>query len=211
MATWAEIRERTYQVVRDVPRTFVKEDFIDMSIMEAIEELTGELPIMEIELEGTTSDGTVALPDYVRDIRYFKLEHDDYPDPVEIVDDDVFNTYQEDGATPSRTLGRVFNNVMELYPAPTVSTDYTLRYTKFSQSVVDLPRHLVPAVVYYARAQAMYAFGEAGMGDRYMNEFERRKARWIGTAAAKSMPSSLRWEPGRMDTVEGATHMGHGD
>ena len=173
---WNEMRERVYTVVRDNQnREFVTPDQVDIWMREGMTELTSRLQLTQAETTGVTSGATLALPTAYVDMVWLKVvDSGDSDDYVQWVDEDVWNSWDEGSWDPGMTLGRVFNGNVELYPTPTTGTAYTMRYwTTSDASLTGLTGSLKTRIVHYARAHALWKWGESSLGDKYFSLFEQ--------------------------------------
>jgi len=179
-ATLTTLISRVRSVVRDASGDFVTDANITQWLNEAITDISARQEVVEDELTGTTSDNTVDLPpsgsDEVLIVKSLILGTEG--DDVVFVDDDVWQSYHDAGADPDYTLGKVFNETIELYPTPDSGTAYALRFTKVpapfttGTDVHALPLHMERKLTDYATAYACYKLDDTNRGDRYMALYE---------------------------------------
>lgn len=176
-----EIRSRIRAVARDSSNTFHTDPIIDDLVNEAYLDLVARLGLIHSEQSKNMGDsgtsvanGTIDLPtDYIR-VLTLRLGDDD----VQFVDDEVFWSHYDVGSSPSNTLGRVFNDKIEMYPLPASGQATKLRYIKKPTALSagadspSIPEELQSKIVDYARAHVKYKEGEFGAGDRYLAMYE---------------------------------------
>lgn len=174
MANFNELREKVFTVVRDSGRTFITEADVDQWLSEAMLDLSSRLRLAHGSASGTVTSGSITLPtDYI-DLISLAVDGvtDGYIDFD--VDTETFDQYQDDEDDPGVTIGRVFNGAIELYPAPSNGTAYTLRYwATESAALADFSGSLQIRMVNYARAHALYKNREDTTADRYMALYEQ--------------------------------------
>lgn len=162
-------------MLRDESRSFVTNDDVLDWLNEAYFDLNARMRFLRSEALGTASgDITFPADPAVLEILSLRLGTDD----VDFVDDDVFNSWSDDGATPANTLGRVFERVIQLYPSPTAS-DYTLRYVREPTQLVEdtdvpeLPEHLQVKLIRYAQAQAFLKMDQSNEFTAFLGMYEQ--------------------------------------
>lgn len=197
----AALRERVQSNVRDSEGTFVTPTDIDTWLKEAMQDLSHRLRIVHGEASSAVpAGGKIPVPsDFVEPIS-LRLGTDD----VEWVDDNVWWEYQDQGATPSHPIGRVFSGSLEVYPVPAAGTSYTLRYVREVKEAADLsllPNELHKKAVEYATAKARWKEGEQTDGDRYLTLYEQGlPAAPLGRNRINPGPMSVSYVPGPFDT-----------
>lgn len=77
------------------------------------------------EADNAIASGAFALPWNLIEITRLRIT--DETADVQFVDDDVFQSFVDGGGTPDATLGRVFEETVELYPEPADGSEYVLR------------------------------------------------------------------------------------
>jgi len=177
--TLEQMRQKVYNLLRDSERNFIAPEMVAGWLNMAQTDLCLRTKVMTKEATGATIVSTLALPtDFVAPIS-FTLTDGDSTNRVEFTNEDVFDSYQDTGNTPPRTLARIFNENIEIYPAASAGTSYALRYSYMPADLEDstdvcvLPMGLQLKMVQYATAQAKYAEAEIDEADRYISEYER--------------------------------------
>jgi hypothetical protein len=201
-----ELRERVYAVVRDSNRSFFTETDVDRWLNEGMEELSSRLHVTQgqrTDDDIPISGNLIPLPDDFRELIWLQIGGDQ----VEFVDEEVWNTWEEAGGSPSHSISRVFNGNIEIYPTPDSGSEYTMRYWTTSTTASNLTAPLRNKVVNFARAHAKYKEGDHGAGDRYMSMFEDGlPGPNVFGKTTPMTPSVIRFEGGPFDTVD-ATHI----
>ncbi len=210
----ADLKRRVYAVLRDSPKSFVKDADVEDLLNEAACDLAARLGVLQTTKTGTTSGSSIAFPasPEVARIVSLRLGSDD---DVEFTDDEVFWSWSDGGDTPDHTLGRVWNETIELYPTPTTGTAYSLRYAHLPTAVMEgpedipeLPTQLHPKLVHYARAHALYRCNEESKGDRFLALYEDGLPPVsTGVEASRPGPLSISLEPGPFDSDPDARHI----
>lgn len=169
-----ELRDRVFTMLRDTSRAYVTNDDVDDWLNEGYFDLNARLQYLRAEDTGTVSgDLTLPLTPRVLTVLSLRLGIDD----VEFVDDDVFWSWSDDAGTPKTTLGRVFEGVIELYPAPAAAS-YALRYIReptlldSDDDEPELPQHLQVKLIRYAQAQAFLKMDQANEFTAYLALYE---------------------------------------
>ncbi len=204
------MRSRVRAVVRDSAGTFVTDGQIDDWINEAYLDIVARERLLVAESSSTmgsagtsVANGTVDFPaDFISPLS-LRLGTDD----VEFVDDVTFWNRQDDASTPVNTLGRVFNDKIELYPKPTSGTAFRLRYVRKPTALSsgsDAPaigEEYHRKLVDYAKAQALLKEGrELGVADRYRADYERDLAPLNPRSRMTPGPLTMRRELSVWDT-----------
>jgi hypothetical protein len=163
MATFGNLVEQVYAVLRDSGRQFIRESDVQDWINEAQLDIVARLDLNH----GTTTevteaigagDNTIALPTGFVEVISLRLGDDD---DAEFTSGANWNAWSDDGAEPGHTLYRIFGSVIELYPTPDAGTEYTLRFVKepttldSAEDTPGIPTHLHRKLVFYARAMAL--------------------------------------------------------
>lgn len=172
-----ELRDRVFTVLRDTSREFVTNDDVDDWLSEAYVDVNARYRYLRAESTGTTT-GDITMPTSPRVLEVLKLKVGTAE--VEFTDDEVFDSFVDHGATPSNSgvLGRVFEGVIELYPAP-VDAAYTLRYIREPVPLTgddqspELPEHLQVKMIRYAQAQAFLKMDQASEFSAYYALYEQ--------------------------------------
>lgn len=182
MATLTQILSRVRLMLRDSESAFVTDAQITEWANEAQLDLNARLGILRKAATGTTSaTGTVAsMPS-----DFISLESFVVRDPLdntkevnpEFTSDDIFYSYKNSDTIPGNTLARIFNGVLETYPA-VVSAPYTLEYVfkpvalAAGGDISALPEELHIRLINYARAHAKWMESETTEGNTYMALYE---------------------------------------
>jgi hypothetical protein len=180
-ATLTVLISRVRSIVRDSSADFITDVDITQWLNEAMTDIAARQEILDAEQTGTTSTYQITLPPsgtnevLVIDSLVLGTDGDD----VAFVDAETWQSFFDSGADPDYTLGRVYNEKIELYPTPDSGTAYTLRYSyvpaplSAGGDVHPLPRHLERKMTDYACAYACYKMDDVGRGDRYMSMYEQ--------------------------------------
>lgn len=171
----ARLRDRVHHVLRDSDRDFISNTMVDEWLNEAYIDLCARLQIPQKESTGTlTATGTLGIPsDFVSFIS-FSVGNDI---PVWVAQG-VFSSWKVPSVEPeSAVMAVVFNNLIETFPTQ-ANASYILRYaftptelTADTQTPSALPKEVVPRIIYYARAEALWSSGETAEGDRYFQRY----------------------------------------
>lgn len=178
--TLTELIARVRSVVRDASGDFITDGDITAYLNEALTDIAARQQLIESEFTGTTSGNTIALPPSAGTetltVDYLSIGTEG--DEVVFVDDEIFQSYVDAASQPVFTLGRIYNEVIVLYPTPETGTDYTLRCTSVPAQLSGggdthtLPLHMERKLVEYAMAKSLYKEGELERGDRFMALYE---------------------------------------
>lgn len=211
-----QMTRQVYSVVRDAERRYVTTDDVSDWLNEAQLDLARRTELLQHTKTGTLSTATLPLPPTpasdpaVLKVVLLRLGADD---DVAFTDYDTLNAWKDEGTTPPRTLGFVWDGAVEFYPVPVSGTAYELRYLKAPtelagpEDVPELPVELHFKLVAYARWQALLKMGDDRAG-QYLGLYETglvrrtmgRDAKWPG-------PLQLIAEPGPFDTDPEARHL----
>lgn len=179
MATFVQLQNRTYAVIRDPSKVFVLLSEVKDWLNEAQLEIAARLRCIDKELSDTFADATGVEPvpaDFV-DIEGFRIGTAD----VVFVDSQSFWGAKDESLTleePAAYLGRIFGGNFEVYPAPAAATAYKLRYIRKpatlsgDSDVPEIPEEWHVHMTYYATARALYKLNEEGNADRYMAMYQ---------------------------------------
>jgi len=215
----AELQKAVYSPLRDPNRTQTDPDDVIDYLNDAYVDIATRLELLQTEKSGTTSagftidipDGSAADPAFIRILR---LKLDTNTD-VYFTDAATWQSHKDQASTPTRTLGRVYNGKIELYPTPATGTAYVLRgvyipsgTTAATRRLGDptdipkLPAHLHRKLVYYAQAQAQLVLGQDVTYDRLMGTYEQGLPEVrAGRPILSPGPDALLVEPGPFDRV----------
>lgn len=175
MATFLQMIDNVYAVLRDTERVYVKVEEVQTWLNEAYLDICVRLGLTEESASGTTTaTGTVALPaDFVRLLAFYvDTEDSAQKERVEMVNDDIFLNWENSAYSPGTTIGRIFEGNIETYPA-VVSDGYTLEYIEKPIALAAaadtpvVPEELHIRLVNYARAHAKWKEGELEEGNLY--------------------------------------------
>lgn len=173
--TLGQIQDRVYGLSMDSSRTFILPAEITAWVNEAQTELGARLKLFRSRTTGLFNTTTLPLPTNLMEIVELRLGTDD---DVEFVDTQTFSNNKDSWSLPPNTLGRVRNNIVELWPEPLLSSPYELQYIRLPVEVVnaadipEVPTELQTKVIHYAAAYAKLKEGEMGQHDRFMQYFE---------------------------------------
>lgn len=208
MPSMTELREKVFSVVQDSARNYITEGDVDQWLLEGIEDLTSRLHIIQDSETGTTTDNTLTIPANFSEPIWLKITNSGSDDDfVQWVDEDQWNSYQEQGASPFRRMARVFNGQIEIYPTPDSGTAYELRYWAIGSDLTGLNVTHRQRIVYYASARARLKEHDSGDYQEYMSLYERGlPAPNDFSSNSPVMPDAVSMEAGPFDTVE-STHI----
>jgi len=203
-------------VIRD-DGTFVTPDDIEAWVNEAQMDLAARLGLSQKTVTGTTTGNTIALPptpatqDQTLHVTSLRLGTED---DVEFTDDEVWNSWSDEGDEPEHTLARVWAGNIELYPTPDTGTAYELRYESLPPPVVDddasstLPHHLHPRLLFYARAMAFLKRNDQANSDRFLGMYlDGLPSPELGANKLIPGPLTITLEPGPFDVDPNARHI----
>lgn len=202
-----------YRHLQDTSRAFIAEEDVQSWLNEAQLDAATRLRLLRGEKTGTTTASTIPLsivaPDVLTEIQTLHIGGYE----VLFVSDDEFDDYRDNGATPSVTIGRIFDGNIELYPAPTTGTAYVLRYVREPAAMVEhsdtseLPSQHHRKLVAFAASEALYQDGNFTLADRKKAEYERGLPDPpTGLIRLQPGPFSLSFAGGPFDT-EDAKHL----
>lgn len=212
-ATLTQLIARVRTVLRDDAAVFVTDPDVTVWLNDAYTDLATRTDTIEGTFSGTTAGATLALPptgtsvvSRPTSLRLGLAGDDD----VVFVDDDVWNSWFDSGATPEFTLGRVYAHQIELYPTPTTGTAYTLRALLIPAPLAAgadvhlLPIQLERKLVLYAQAQAKLKLAEDTSAQEYLAMYEQGlPAVSIGTEQQNPGPFTLIPMAGPWDVSDG--------
>lgn len=184
--TLTELRTRVYNVLRDSGQSFITTAMVDDWLNEGYVDLCARLRIPQKTATGTmSSTGTLNLPDdFVAPVAFSVA--DIIP---EFVPDDHFESWKIPADTPGNlvVLARVRTDVgtvtadttIETYPTTdTASASYSLTYVYVptlmsvgGDTPKALPLEMIPRIVYYARAEALWVGGDWSEGDKFFERY----------------------------------------
>lgn len=200
--TLEQMRQRVYNLLRDSERNFISPEMVAAWLNMAQADLCLRTKVMTKQATGSISVSTLALPtDFVAP-QSFTLTSGDTTERVEFTNEDIFDSYQDAAESPPRTLARVFDENIEIYPTPSAGTTYELRFSYIPADLDDstdtctLPMGLQLKMVSFAVAQAKYAEAEIDEADRFLSDYERElPVPNIGKDKYISSPISILAEP----------------
>jgi hypothetical protein len=176
-----EMRQMVRETVRDHNENFVQDWEIDGWVNEAYSDIAARLRSYQKKLlhsdvgAAAITSGALTYPSDMVELLSLRLGTDD----VVFVPDDVFNNWADaadDGL--DYTIGRVFNDTIEFWPAPANSSAYTMRYAAYpvelesADATPYLPRDMHVRLVHYARAMALLK-DHNPFASEYMALYER--------------------------------------
>ncbi len=177
VATLGELTARGRSFVRDKGGFITDNDWRDW-FNEAYFDIASRTELFDQEATGVTLAGfTLPLPTSpeLLEIRSLELGASD---DVEFVAAEVWDSWKESGATLGHSLGRIFNELIELYPTPVTGTAYVLRYKKLPPRLVTsddlhlLPTALERKLLEYAKGQAKMKQGELDAAANWIALYE---------------------------------------
>jgi len=215
-----EIWARVNTVIRDPAKGFVTDANVTDWVNEAQIDLAGRYRTFLVATSGTVgADNDIDLPADFLELRRVKLGAAAPFNHVEIVSDDVFDSYVDRGATPPHELGRFFYPTsagpmaIELYPAQASTVAWTMRYYAAPDDMTaggdisPLPARLHIKLVQYAQAQACIKMREFDQGATYLQMFEQGLPPAPGSVApSQNVPKQMHYERGPFDHSE-ARHL----
>jgi hypothetical protein len=154
------MESQVYSVLRDTERAFFDKEEVDAWLNEGQLDLAVRLELLQHEWTGTTTDENIAVPTDLVHALSLRIGTDD----VQFVDDTTWNDYSDLQGSPPTTIARVFGSNFELYPNPG-SASYKLRGVRAPEALIDpqdvpeLPAHLHPKLLHYARYQSLLKEG----------------------------------------------------
>lgn len=220
--TLAEIQARVNTVVRDPSKVFVTDENVKDWVNEAQLDLASRLRVFIVENTGTVGgDADIDLPADFLEVRRLRLGSGAPFNRVEMVSDDVFDSFVDRGATPKHTIGRFHAayisqaspGAIDLHPAPSSGTAYELRYYRSPDlltgagDISPLPAVLHVRLVRYAQAQACIKIREIEQAASYMGLYEQGLPPSPGSVDPHySVPKQMHYERGPFDHSE-ARHL----
>ena len=176
MATYLQMLNSVYAVLRDTERVYVLEEQIEEWLNEAYLDICVRYGYLteETVTATTSATGTIAVPaGFVRLLTlYLDTDIDTEDEIVEFVKDDIFLAWESSGVEPGHTIARIFKDVVETWPQAQ-SVGYTLEYLEkptalaLATDVPVLPEELHSRIVNYARAHGKWVEGELSEGNIY--------------------------------------------
>jgi hypothetical protein len=170
-----------FAVLRDTSKTFVLSTEVKEWLNEAYLDMVARTGLLRKQATGSTSaTGTVTLPSDFINMTSFWVASDDpsINDEPEFVRDDIFLSHRNNNTTLDTTIFRIFNGVIQTYPA-LVSSSYVLEYVykppalSAGGDVPLIPEELHVKLIHYARAHAKWKEGEETEGDRYYSLYNQ--------------------------------------
>lgn len=167
---------RVRSTIRDTGAAYISDAEILEWLNEANLEIAARLRLLvEDDTEGdlTETDNYITLPANFLELIELRLGTDD----VDMVSDPVWFSWSDAGDTPERSLGRITQSRLYVYPTPS-TWDYTIRYYRkpaalsAGADVPEIPERLHVSLVNYARAHALLAMGESSSAETYLLLFD---------------------------------------
>lgn len=195
-------------LLEDSSGTYIADGELEDWINEAYLDIAARERLLTAETSGTTSGNSIALPDTFVSVITLRLGTTD----VQFVDDDTWWAYSDQASSPDTTLGRVFNETIELYPTPSTGTAYKIRYVKkptalsAGADVPAIPEELHKKLVFYAVSRGKLKEGQEGMSDRYMAMYEEGLASLNSRSRVVPGPLFITMSGGPFDTID-STHI----
>ena len=182
MSTLTQLQDRTYVGLRDSIRGYIAVGSVTTWLNVAYYDINARLRLLVKQTTSTTSStSTIPLPSDWVELEWLSVlpsSTDTVQEVVEFTDDEVYDYWRLNTLTPTRVLGRIQAENIELYPAVN-SLAYTLRYVyrptalSAGSDTPSIPEELQTKMVRYAQAQAYYAEGEIELGDRMNAMYEQ--------------------------------------
>lgn len=203
MATFLQLKTRTYDVFRDTGQTFVTPTMVGSWINEAYLEVNARLGILRKSAADTfDANGKDTLPaDFIRATNIYVTTATNVTEQLQIVDDNRFLAWKTSGSTPGALIGRIFGGSIETWPAQ-VSKAYTMEYVykpvvlSADGDVPALPEELHVRLQNYARGMAYMAENDEQMSSVYMAMYEAGMPNIAPTAITRDNPGPLNFVPG---------------
>jgi hypothetical protein len=182
LSTVAVLLQQVRIFSRDPDGTFIEDPFILAWMNEAQRDLAARLKLLDATVTGTVSAGVITLP-WATDPQYLEMITLEIAgSKVMFVDTDMFDGYADSATTvgDDTIIARVFNNTVELYPAPANGTAYTLVEKRLpaeltsGDDVVVLPMQLERKIVEYCKFQAMMMLGRTDEASAWLNMYENQ-------------------------------------
>ncbi len=172
MATFKQMQDRVYSVLRDTTQSFVLLADVKAWLNEGYLDLVARLGLNTKQATDTfDSAGKDTLPaDF---IELLTLWITSTGEQVEFTSHDIFLSWQLGDETPAHTLARILAGKIETYPAA-ASLGYTLEYVaapaelSADGDIPVIPAELHVRIINYARAHAKYMEGEIVDGNLYL-------------------------------------------
>lgn len=214
--TLTEIFGRVNRVIRDPSKVYVTDADVTDWVNEAQIELAGRYRTFLVATAGTVgADNDIDLPADFLELRRLNLGTTAPFNRVELVSDDVFDSYVDQQATPDHVLGRFFYPTsagpiaIELYPAQPSALAWTMRYyaapddMSAGGDISPLPAPLHVRLVRYAQAQACIKIREFDQAAAYQALFEQGLPPPPGAVQpAQSVPKTMHYQRGPFDTAD---------
>jgi hypothetical protein len=202
------LEAQVYNVLRDAERAFFDKEEVDNWLNEGQLDLAVRLNLLQHEWTGTTSDDVIDVPEDL--VSALSLRVDDAA--VKFVDDETFNDFADAGDTPPVTIAREFAGVFQIYPGVTEATDYAIRGVQTPDTLVNpqdvpqLPAHLHPKLLHYARYQALMKEGSDRWQSYAALYSENLPPPPTGIVRLQPGPFQLVPAPGPFDSDPDSTH-----
>ena len=194
MATFGEMKDSVFAVLRDSERTFVTNEQVGIWLNEAFMEVVARGPIHRAYTSGTTAaTGSITLPTDCVKITHFGVKDADatgWELPV-FVSDNVFLSWESVGTEgvdePPDRLARVYEGVVETWPqaqSMSYEIEYIQRPVKMSDNgdTPDIPEEYHLNLVNYARGHAKMQEGELEEASVYfgmwLEGLPRKRSMW---------------------------------
>lgn len=210
MTTLQDLIGQVRSHARDDDGTYVTDADITAAINTAYADIASRVEIFEQQATGTTST-TITLPTAPELIEIYTLQLDG--DPVEFVTDTVWESWSDAGDSPDHTLGRIFDDVIELYPTPS-SAAYVLRYKRLPTALVDgsdvveMPGHLVRKLIYYGRFEALMKQGRSQDAAPWLGMYEDGLPAPSSGTERNMVGAHVSFAPNSFDLDPSARHLG---
>jgi hypothetical protein len=216
--TFEEMQEAVYTQLRDAPKEFIEDHFVETWLNEAQRDIAQRTKLLVKEITNLTvgaaqfqADSTVALPaDF---ISLMDLRIDDQSVDFE-VDEAEFWAAKDGQWILSPPWGRLFAGGIEVYPTIAANYAYRLRYAYMPADlsaptdVSPFPPELQDKMVLFATARALYKEREDSLAATYRQEYELGlPQRTLGFGRKFTTPQRLSFELGPFDRDPEARHI----
>jgi hypothetical protein len=197
--TFGNLIERARSFLRDSGGTYIDDDDIGTWINEAHKDIAARLEVMQRTEEGTTT-GTIPMPTTDGTFTVVILSLRIGITDIQFVSDAVFNSWADATSSPPTTLGRVWEDQIELYPTTTDAADYVLKVAFIPADLVNsedvhvLPVQLERKLVEYAVAQANMKDSDYAASDRWFLKYEQGLPQ-ISLGKTAQTPGTMSFQP----------------
>ena len=202
------LEAQTYSVLRDAERAFFDKEEVDTWLNEGQLDLAVRLNLLQHLWTGTTSDDEIDVPEGLVMALSLRVGNE----VVKFVDDQTFTDFADPGANPPVRIAREFAGSFQIYPGVDETTDYEIRGVQTPDALTDpqdvpqLPAHLHPKLLHYARYQALLKEGSDRWQAYAALYSENLPPPPTGLVRLQPGPFQLIPMPGPFDSDVDATH-----